>query len=264
MSFFQSHNNEIIESAKLRISEKISQNIGDLSFHCADIALNSSKDRCLVSSLEYTNDFPVWTVKLNNISSASCALVIYDETTASTSSSSTSTGIDARQIMLEEQEKSLPGVIIASEEKVFTLLYKMAMIQDPSTLLALRKLFHLLPTDFSILEIFDCVNIECSDKSSLASADASPKLSPRKLTTSMNPQAAKEKLFKLFDINSTGMSPFRLLYNLEVLLAHLMPINQIDSAQQFSHDFLQNGGLKVILGLFDKNALPQGKIFVFE
>ena len=53
-----------------------------------------------------------------------------------------------------------------------------------------------------------------------------------------------------------GMSPFRLLYNLEVLLAHLMPIGQVDAAQQFSYDFLRNGGLKVILNLFDRNALP--------
>ena len=37
-----------------------------------------------------------------------------------------------------------------------------------------------------------------------------------------------------------GMSPFRLLYNLEVLLAHLMPIGQVDAAQQFSYDFLRN------------------------
>ena len=191
MHFLQSHTNELISQVKIRISEKLTQNVGDLNFHCADIALTASKDRCLVSSLkDFSGDIPKWTVKLTTISSsASCALVVYDETTAvkassSTSSTSTSTtttsgGIDARHVMLEEQEKSLPGVIISSEEKVFTLLYKMAMVQDPSTLKALRALFHLLPTDLSILEIFDCVTIECSsDKSgrSLASADASPKL----------------------------------------------------------------------------------------
>ena len=190
MHFLQSHTNELISQVKIRISEKLTQNVGDLNFHCADIALTASKDRCLVSSLkDFSGDIPKWTVKLNTISSsASCALVVYDETTAVTASSSTSSsatttsgsgGMDARQVMLEEQEKSLPGVIISSEEKVFTLLYKMAMVQDSSTLKALRALFHLLPTDLSILEIFDCVTIECSsDKSgrSLASADASPKL----------------------------------------------------------------------------------------
>ena len=192
-NFIQSHTNELISQVKIRISEKLTQNVGDLNFHCADIALTASKDRCLVSSLkDFAGDIPKWTVKLTTISSsASCALVVYDETTAVTASSSTSStstsatttsgsgGIDARHAMLEEQEKTLPGVIISSEEKVFTLLYKMAMVQDPSTLKALRALFHLLPTDLSILEIFDCVTIECSsDKSgrSLASADASPKL----------------------------------------------------------------------------------------
>ena len=194
-NFIQSHTNELISQVKIRISEKLTQNVGDLNFHCADITLTASKDRCLVSSLKDFSSgvIPKWTVKLNTISSStSCALVVYDETTATTASSSTNSscstsgantttgcGMDARQVMLEEQEKSLPGVIISSEEKVFTLLYKMAMVQDSSTLKALRALFHLLPTDLSILEIFDCVTIECSsDKSgrSLASADASPKL----------------------------------------------------------------------------------------
>ena len=63
-------------------------------------------------------------------------------------------------------------------------------------------------------------------------------------------------IFYLYLFVFPGMSPFRLLYNLEVLLAHLMPIGQVDAAQQFSYDFLRNGGLKVILNLFDRNALP--------
>ena len=263
ISYFQSHTNEMIESAKLRVSEKIAQNVADLTFHCSEIALNASKDKSLVSSLENAEDPLVWTVKLSP--TTSCALVIYDENASSSSATSSSVN-DSRQAMIDGQEKSLPGVIIAGEDKVFTLLYKMAMIQDPSTLRALRKLFHLLPTDNSILEIFDCVMVECSsDKSFLASADASPKLSPRKFSSAMNPQMAKENFFKLFDMNSPGMSSFRLLYNLEVLLAYLMPVNQVETAaQQFSHDFLRNGGLKVILSLFDKNALPYDTDYEFR
>ena len=44
-NFIQSHTNELISQVKIRISEKLTQNVGDLNFHCADITLTASKDR---------------------------------------------------------------------------------------------------------------------------------------------------------------------------------------------------------------------------
>ena len=50
---------------------------------------------------------------------------------------------------------------------------------------------------------------------------------------------AKTQLSKLFDAGAEDMSPFRVLYNLEVLSGRLMPTRPTESSLQFSHDFLQ-------------------------
>ena len=50
---------------------------------------------------------------------------------------------------------------------------------------------------------------------------------------------AKTQLSKLFDAGADDMSPFRVLYNLEVLSGRLMPTRPTESSLQFSHDFLQ-------------------------
>jgi hypothetical protein len=51
------------------------------------------------------------------------------------------------------------------------------------------------------------------------------------------------------------MSAFRVLYNLEVLSGKLLP-TRAEAAPKFSNDFLEAGGLRVILDIFQHDALP--------
>jgi hypothetical protein len=47
----------------------------------------------------------------------------------------------------------------------------------------------------------------------------------------------------------------RVLYNLEVLSGKLLP-TKVEAAPKFSNDFLEAGGLRVILDVFQHDALP--------
>ena len=102
-------------------------------------------------------------------------------------------------------------------------------------------------------------------------AAASPKLtSPR--TKKMAPDRGttpdpsgvnKSQLSRLFDAGAEDMSPFRVLYNLEVLSGRLMPTatarptsGASESSMQFSQDFLQSDGLRHILAVFERDSLP--------
>ena len=101
-------------------------------------------------------------------------------------------------------------------------------------------------------------------------AAASPKLtSPR--TKKMAPDRGttpdpagvnKSQLSRLFDAGAEDMSPFRVLYNLEVLSGRLMPTatarptSASESSMQFSQDFLQSDGLRHILAVFERDSLP--------
>ena len=147
---------------------------------------------------------------------------------------------------------------------MFPLLYKLAMLKDPKALKALRRLFHLLPTDAQIIESLASITYGAPANSAMGTADASPKMSPRKAALPTCPEAAKDTLRKLFDVTGVGMSPFRILYNLEVLSGLLMPTSLPGQLQQFPNCFLHNGGLRVVLGLFDKDSLPNDMDYVMR
>ena len=57
------------------------------------------------------------------------------------------------------------------------------------------------------------------------------------------------------------MSPFRVLYNLEVLSSRLMPSMQEDigtqtSAQNFRESFLSAGGLSLVINVLQRESMP--------
>ena len=156
---------------------------------------------------------------------------------------------------LSFQEKALPGVVMASGGRYFTMLYQLASLNDSRILQGIRRLIHLIPTDPTVSESLDAISYH-STKQPLASADASPKLSPRsKKVIPDNLEEAKKQLAELFDASAEGMSAFRVLYNLEVLSGKLLPTKS-EAVPKFSHDFLEAGGLRVILDVFQHDALP--------
>ncbi len=213
-------------------------------------------------------------------SSTSTAIVLYDNKPKSLLRSSPtpcSSSAMRGPTYAEEKERTLPGVIMASGGQVFRMLYQLAGLNDPAVFSAVRSLVHLIPTDPSVTEVFDSVSyhsVDCGGSSvvgrspavaAAASADASPKPSPRKSVGSLPPfssttanlEEAKAQLISLFDASTEHMNPFRVLYNLEVLSGRLVPPGGGDAAaQQFCLDFLNCGGLQIVLGVLERNALP--------
>lgn len=266
-----SHTNELVGEVKKRVADEKKQNTDQLTLYIGDTPLSGNKERCLVGMIG-PMDGQTWTCKsqdsvTTSLSSSSTALVVYQGASDKIGQAGDSSILDntkSRLSYLEEQERSLPGVVMATENegRVFTLFYSLANLEDTLTIRHLRRLLHLIPTDEQAIESLQVIRYYSTQGNDLplASASPSPKLSPRnkKLAPSGygGLEEAKIQLGKLFDGGAEGMSPFRVLYNLEVLSGKLMPTNATDISHQFCQDFLECGGLRHILNVFEKDALP--------
>lgn len=159
-----------------------------------------------------------------------------------------------------EQEKMLPGVVMAVEGQVFDMLYQLADLDESRITHRVRKLLMLIPTDPQISETLECIANKVPKQ---CAEDVSPRASPRK-STSASPlpsprMSPKEVLKSLFDATAQDMSAFRVLYNLEVLSSKLMPIS-VDlatriSSQAFCDDFLSVGGLQMVVNVLQAESL---------
>lgn len=85
-----------------------------------------------------------------------------------------------------------------------------------------RSLLNLVPTDPQVLEQLDSVGQRVA-RSEEVSPKASPRASPRKYILGHVPPLqpvpkviVKDTIRAMFDAQAPGMSPFRVLYNLEV------------------------------------------------
>lgn len=163
-----------------------------------------------------------------------------------------------------DKEKQLPGVVMASQGRdVFSMLYQLAQLDEPRIVEAVRRVLYLVPTDPSVADKFDSI---CSV--GIAAVDASPRTTPYGSPAKRDKTRDKEKdretgrdvLRSLLDLNATDMTPFRLLYNMEVLSGKIMPISlegPINSNAHFCEEFLMCGGLSLITALLQKDSLPQ-------
>ena len=265
-----SHTNELVGEVKVRIAQQKKQNVDLVTLYYGDTLLSGSKERCLVGMIGPL-DGQVWTYKTQDsvttsLSSSSTALVVYQGASdkISAGESSILDNSKSRISHLEEQEKSLPGVVMAKENegRLFKLFFSLSNLEDSLTIRQLRRLIHLIPTDEETIESLQIIRYYSTPGNDrpLASASPSPKLSPRnkKMAPSRHAslEEAKNQLGKLFDSGAEGMSPFRVLYNLEVLSGKLMPLNETNMCQQFCQDFLECGGLRHILNVLEKDSLP--------
>ena len=266
-----SHSNELVGDVKVRIADQNKLNVDQITLYYGDILLSGSKERCLVGMIG-PSDGQIWTLKsqdsvTTSLSSSSTALVVYQgasDKIGATGDSSMLDNTKNRISYLEEQEKSLPGVVMAKENdgRLFNLFFSLANLEDSLTIRQLRRLIHLIPTDEETIESLEIIRYYSTPGNDrpLASASPSPKLSPRnkKMAPSRHAglEEAKNQLGKLFDSGAEGMSPFRVLYNLEVLSGKLMPLNETDLSKQFCQDFLECGGLRHILNVLEKDSLP--------
>ncbi len=255
-----SHTNELIGLIKRNIGEKLQQSVADLTFECGEaVTLGTNRDNCFLGSLNTNQEFITWNVKLSTLhasssTSSSKALVVYDADNANLepvnagAAGGSSSSVQQQQ---EEVEKGLPGVMMSSDESIFTLLYRLALINDSNLQSTLRKLLHLVPSDPLVLEELKVVENEHVQ----FAADASPKVSPRKSSAS-SPETAKDILLRLLDPSCLNMSSLRVLYNLEILSGRLLPSNRSEEIPHFLQDFIDVGGLRAILRLFSKDFLP--------
>ena len=266
-----SHTNELVGEVKKRVAEHKKRSTDQITLYHGDVLLCGNKERCLVGMIGPLEG-QTWTCKsqdsvTTSLSSSSTALVVYQgasEKSAPTGDTSLLDNTKSRLSYLEEQEKSLPGVVMATENEgyLFKLFYSLGSLEDSLTVRQLRRLIHLIPTDDQAVESLQIIRYYSTPGNDrpLASASPSPKLSPRNKKIAPSGRAsleeAKIQLAKLFDAGSENMSPFRVLYNLEVLSAKLMPTNITEISQQFCQDFLECGGLRHILNVFEKESLP--------
>ncbi|GFO40770.1 ubiquitin carboxyl-terminal hydrolase 24 [Plakobranchus ocellatus] len=184
---------------------------------------------------------------------------------ASTGSFSKETPSSAsKQSYDNEQEKMLPGVVMAKGGEVFDMLYNLTELEEAKITKRVQKLLMLIPTDPAVLEALDLIS-QKSTKAAGSSEDLSggAKSSPRKslaATVSNKSFTPKEKMKFLFDSSQPEMSAFRVLYNLQVLSGKLMPTSEDAasraSATAFCAEFLHNGGLSLVVSVLQPESLP--------
>ena len=255
----ESHTNDSVAEVKHRIANKMKQDVSQLrvvSVGDGEESDSSISDSRLVYQVGST-EAQTWLVRA---SSGANAVVVYEgETSVTSSLASPAKMSSGRQAFELEQERSLPGVMMGEEGKIFSILYQLAETEDPGTIAGVKRLIHLIPTDSNISDNLDCVGYRNSPPEA---ADASPKMSPRlsRINKKMRlPSSDESCLTKLFDASGTGMNSFRVLYNLEVLSSRIMPNNTnivSSNANKFAEDFVKSGGLRLLLNVLEKDALP--------
>ncbi|XP_022244007.1 ubiquitin carboxyl-terminal hydrolase 24-like [Limulus polyphemus] len=289
----QSHSNETLGSIRQRISQMVKQIPDQLQLYVGDNVLAVTKDQKLLGQLEI-EEGQVISVKFTTSSSASLviqgsqavnsAVSEEDEVFGPASLPSTSqiatvptvtfnsaseTGafggspFSSHRNFLLEQEKMLPGVVMSRGGQVFEKLYQLVLLEDQKITQCVKNLLQLIPTNPSVLDAFDSIatkKMTDLPSPSEVSGKNSPRASPKKAHSSAL-RATKETLKNLLDVSAPDLTPFRLLYNLEVLSGRLIPTTcdatTLQSAQVFCENFLRDGGLRLVLNLLQPDSLLQ-------
>ena len=124
----------------------------------------------------------------------------------------TKEGNAQRQALAHEQEKNLPGVIMASRKKLFDKLEQLCVLGNAHVITGVRNLLMLIPTDRSVSDVLEVFTHQTPGG---ASEDPDSALSP---------QAVLEKYF-----TPSSASPTQLLYNLEVCRHTYQHIDEVTS-----------------------------------
>ena len=111
----------------------------------------------------------------------------------------TKEGNTQRQALAQEQERSLPGVIMAGRKELFDKLEQLCALGSARVITGVRNLLMLIPTDYNVSDM-----LEVFTHQTPGGASEDP-------DTLLTPQAVLEKY-----ITPSNTSPTQLLYNLEV------------------------------------------------
>ncbi|XP_015211244.2 ubiquitin carboxyl-terminal hydrolase 24 isoform X3 [Lepisosteus oculatus] len=256
----EAHSNETIGSIRWKIAEQLSCPVDNVQIFANDSMLTMNKDQKLLNQLGFSDEQTL-TVKSSGTGTPSGSSA---DSSASASSSSSSSVINSAYAL--EQEKSLPGVVMALVCNVFEMLYQLANLDEPRITLRVRKLLLLIPTDPEVQDALDNFvpkesSVWSHQKSlftvgSGSQASKSPSLSSKQ----QHQQSAASILESLFRSSAPGMSTFRVLYNLEVLSSKLMPTSDDEmaktSVKSFCENFLKAGGLSLVVNVMQRDSIP--------
>ncbi|XP_031724129.1 ubiquitin carboxyl-terminal hydrolase 24 isoform X7 [Anarrhichthys ocellatus] len=251
----ETHSNETIGSIRWKISEHLSCPVDNVQIFANDSVMTMNRDQKLLSQLSFSDEQTL-TVKSSGTGTPSGS----SESSASASSSSSSAVFNSAYAL--EQEKSLPGVVMALVCNVFEMLYQLANLDETRITLRVRKLLLLIPTD---PEVQDALDNFVPKESSVWSHQktlfqGTGSRSPSMSSKQQHQPSAASILESLFRSSAPGMSTFRVLYNLEVLSSKLMPTSDDEmaktSSKSFCENFLKAGGLSLVVNVMQRDSIP--------
>ncbi|XP_045440607.1 ubiquitin carboxyl-terminal hydrolase 24 isoform X7 [Pipistrellus kuhlii] len=249
----EAHSNETIGSVRWKIAKQLCCPVDNIQIFTNDSLLTVNKDQKLLHQLGFSDE-QILTVKTSGSGTPSGS-----SADSSTSSSSSSSGVFSSSYAME-QEKSLPGVVMALVCNVFDMLYQLANLEEPRITLRVRKLLLLIPTDPAIQEALDQLDSLGRKKTLLSETSSQSSKSPSLSSKQQHQPSASSILESLFRSFAPGMSTFRVLYNLEVLSSKLMPTADDDMARNcaksFCENFLKAGGLSLVVNVMQRDSIP--------
>ncbi|KAG2461370.1 UBP24 hydrolase, partial [Polypterus senegalus] len=147
----EAHSNETIGSIRWKIAEQLNCPVDNVQIFANDSVLTMNKDQKLLNQLGFSDEQNL-TVKTSGTGTPSGSSA---DSSASASSSSSSSSSVFNSAYALEQEKSLPGVVMALVCNVFEMLYQLANLDEPRITLRVRKLLLLIPTDPEVQDALD-------------------------------------------------------------------------------------------------------------
>uniref|UniRef100_A0A673MZ36 Ubiquitin carboxyl-terminal hydrolase 24 n=1 Tax=Sinocyclocheilus rhinocerous TaxID=307959 RepID=A0A673MZ36_9TELE len=144
----EAHSNETIGSIRWKIAEQLSCPVDNVQIFANDSMLTMNRDQKLLNQLGFSDEQSL-TVKSSGTGTPSGS-----SADSSASASSSSSGVFNSAYAME-QEKSLPGVVMALVCNVFEMLYQLANLEEPRITLRVRKLLLLIPTDPEVQDALD-------------------------------------------------------------------------------------------------------------
>ncbi|XP_040263748.1 ubiquitin carboxyl-terminal hydrolase 24 isoform X2 [Bufo bufo] len=244
----EAHSNETIGSVRWKIARHLNCPIENMQIFANESLLTVNKDQKLLHQLGFSDDQSL-TVKTTGSGTPS------GPSAETSSASSSSAGFSSSYVM--EQEKSLPGVVMALVCNVFDMLYQLANLEESRITLRVRKLLLLIPTDPAVQEALD--QLDSLGRKTLLT-ESQPSKSPSLSSKHHHQPSASSILESLFRSSAPGMSTFRVLYNLEVLSSKLMPTADDEMARNcaksFCENFLKAGGLSLVVNVMQRDSIP--------
>ncbi|XP_053324952.1 ubiquitin carboxyl-terminal hydrolase 24 [Spea bombifrons] len=247
----EAHSNETVGSIRWKIARHLNCPIENIQIFANEILLTVNKDQKLLHQLGFSDEQAL-TVKTLGGGTPS---------TSSVDTSAVSSGAGFSSSYAMEQEKSLPGVVMALVCNVFDMLYQLANLEEPRITVRVRKLLLLIPTDPAVQEALDQLDSLGRKKTLLSESQEKSSKSPSLSSKQQHhQQSASSILESLFRSSAPGMSTFRVLYNLEVLSSKLMPTADDEMARNcaksFCENFLKAGGLSLVVNVMQRDSIP--------